>query len=83
MRCGDRKLCRLLVVGYLHFIEYDGLTEPGRRDDSNSRAKFHRKTTGRGVKRDPITEISHDIVAVGPDTNGDSSTSKGPIGISI
>ena len=31
------------------------------------------------MKRDPITEISHDIVPVGPDTNCDGSTSKGPI----
>jgi hypothetical protein len=43
---------------------------------SNGRTEFHGETTRGRVQGKLVTEVGHDVVTVGPDTDGDTSTTE-------
>ena len=53
------------------------LTKSGSNDNGNDGAQFHGETTRRRHEGDAVTQVSHDAVTVGPDTDGDTGTAKG------
>ena len=53
------------------------LTKTGGHDDSNDGAKLHGETTGRRHKGDAVTQVAHDVVSISPQTNDNTSTTKG------
>ena len=55
----------------------DGKSKLRGHDNSHCSTKLHGKTTGRRVKRDLVTQRAHDVVAVCPETNNDTSSTKG------
>lgn len=52
------------------------LTKTGRQNDGASSTQLHRETTSGRVERQSVTQVAHDVVSVGPDTEGDTSTTE-------
>ena len=48
--------------------------QPRRQDDRNGRAKLHTKSPSRRVQRQPVPQIPHDIVPIGPEPDHDRGT---------
>jgi len=55
----------------------DGEGEAGGHDNGDGGAKFHGETARWGVESDAVTELAHDVVAVEPETQGESDTAIG------
>jgi hypothetical protein len=53
-----------------------GHTKSGGDNHSNGGTEFHGETARRGVQSKLVSEIAHDVVTIGPDTNGDTGTTK-------
>ncbi len=53
------------------------LTKLCRHDDSDGATKLHREAARRGVQRDAVSEVAHDVVAVCPQTDDDRGATEG------
>lgn len=56
-------------------MTWEGLTELGSKNDGAGGAELHGETARGRVERQTVTEVTHDVVAVCPDTNGDANAS--------
>lgn len=52
------------------------LTKLGGDNDGDDGAQLHGEATRGRVKGEAVTQVAHDVVAVGPDTNSDGSTTE-------
>lgn len=51
-------------------------TQSRSHDDGHRGAELHGESTRRRVQRNAVTQVAHDIVAVGPETDGDGGTAE-------
>lgn len=54
-----------------------GHTKTGSQDDGDDRAKLHGEATRGRHEGDSVSKVAHDVVAISPETEDDTSTTKG------
>lgn len=65
------------MVSYESRKEESGIhTKTGGQDNGDNRSQFHRETAGRRHQRNSVTQVSHDVVAISPETDDDAGTTK-------
>lgn len=55
------------------------LTKTGGKNDSNSGTEFHGETSRGRVQCQAVTKVAHDVVAISPDTEGNTSTTEAAV----
>ena len=78
LRGGDGELCEGVGISYILLQNAGSRTETGSKDDGDGGTKFHGETTRGGVKGQAVAEDLHDVVTVGPDTEGNSTAPETP-----
>ncbi|GAO47292.1 hypothetical protein G7K_1501-t1 [Saitoella complicata NRRL Y-17804] len=54
----------------------DGDVQTGGQHDCQSRTELHGETTGGGVRGETVSEVTHDVVTVGRETDNDGGTTE-------